>query len=35
MLKPTTPINVHELNPLPEETTEYYPHIGILDVFVL
>ncbi|GFT45173.1 protein SMG9 [Nephila pilipes] len=27
MLKPTTPINLHDLNPLPEETTEYYPHI--------
>ncbi|GBM02241.1 Protein SMG9 [Araneus ventricosus] len=27
MLKPTTPINIHDLNPLPEETTEYYPHI--------
>lgn len=27
MLKPSTPINVHELNPLPEETSEYYPHI--------
>ena len=30
MLKPTTPTSVHELNPLPEETSEYYPHLGKL-----
>ncbi|XP_054719681.1 nonsense-mediated mRNA decay factor SMG9-like isoform X2 [Uloborus diversus] len=27
MLKPTTPINIHDPNPIPEETSEYYPHI--------
>lgn len=26
MLKPTTPINMHEQ--IPEETSEYYPHVG-------
>ncbi|XP_035207007.1 protein SMG9-like, partial [Stegodyphus dumicola] len=27
MLKPTTPINIHDMNPIPEEMSEYYPHI--------
>lgn len=27
MLKPSTPINLHDPNTLPEETSEYYPHI--------